>query len=318
VIRRLFIGGGIALVVAALALWLLLPKPQYEQAYVRGRNVTAWNRVAQVREPVVVLRHGELVSVLERRGTHASVRTSEGRVGWVDERQLMEPDLWRQGAQLLDRTRGMVAYATGRTKVVSNIRAEPGRAGPRIFQLTAGVPVEVVARAVAAWSPQDTTSTTEEGGAEKQTRREDWSLVRARDREVGEIAGWVLGRFIEPDLPAPLHNLGAGIRWMGWYELGHVSDEGIEKPQFLGLGITGPEGQACDFNLMRVFTWHTVRDRYETAYVDSSLCGSLPVSVVRQDAETLFSFENIGLGGKEQREYRFRQNIVRRIRSGSR
>ena len=308
--RRVLIVLAVLVVVLAAAWWALRPKPALERAYVRNRSVNVWNRVAQVREPVATLRYGDVVEVLERRGENVSVRTAQGDTGWVSERNLMTPELWEKTAALIALARSKTVQARGQTKVLSNLRAEPGRDSPRIVQLSAGIPVEVLARQVVEFKP----SSAEEGKPEEGARREDWVLVRASDPDVGEVAGWVLGRFIEPALPDPLRNLGAGIRWMAWFELSRVMDESGERGQFLGVGTIGPEGGACDFTLLRVYTWNLTRHRYETAYVESFLCGRLPVSVAAGAKETTFSFTNSGRRGEEQRGYVFRQNIVRRVR----
>jgi hypothetical protein len=318
--RRNFILGTvlIALAAAGATWWRARSEPVLEQAYIRGRNISAWNRLAQVREAVATLRYGELVDVLERRGESVRIRTPQGAEGWVSERNLMPAESWQKAAQLVEQARAMPVQARGRTKVLSNIRAEPGREAPRIIQVSAGIPVEVLARAVAEWKPASGEdgqgSSAASARKESGPRLEDWALVRANDAEAGEIAGWVLGRFVEPDLPDPLRDLGAGIRWMAWFELDRVADAGHEKGQFLGVGITGPEGQPCDFTALRVYTWHLNRHRYETAYVENNLCGRLPVGVT-PGAETAFYFSATGRAGPEQREYRFRQNMVRRLRA---
>lgn len=304
----------LVLIVVAAAWWALRPEAPLERAYVRSRGASVWNRVAQVREPVATLRYGEVVEVFERRAENVRVRTAQGDVGWVNERHLMAPELWQKTTALVELARAKTVQARGETKVLSNLRAEPGREAPRIVQLSAGVPVEVLARQVAEFKP----SSGEEGKPEENVRREDWVLVRADDPDVGDVAGWVLGRFIEPALPDPLLNLGAGIRWMAWFELSRVMDERGERGQFLGVGTIGPEGGACDFTLLRVYTWNLKRHRYETAYVESFLCGRLPVTVAPRGKETTFSFANTGRRGKEQRQYVFRQNLVRRVRAGVR
>ncbi len=51
------------------------------------------------------------------------------------------------------------------------------------------------------------------------------------------------------------------------------------KPQYLLVGTHGPEGQTCDFSLMRVYTFAAKHDRYETAFIDSDVCGRLPIHV---------------------------------------
>ena len=306
----------------AAYIWLRSQPPAADRAYIRSRSVTVWNRVAQVREPVATLRYGDVVELLERRGENARIRTAQGATGWVSERSLMPPELWAKATQLVEQARALPVQARGRTKVLSNLRTEPGRDAPRILQISSDVPVEVVARSVAEWktSGEEEPSRGAAPPAKKDSgpRREDWVLVRAREEEVGEAAGWVLARFIEPDLPPPLRDLGANIRWMAWFELDRVPAEDGEKPQFLGAGVTGPEGQPCDFTLLRVYTWNPKRHGYETAYVESNFCGRLPVRIAPAGAEVAFRFASQGKTGEEQREYRFRQNIVRRLRAGGR
>lgn len=310
--KRLLIGAALTLVVVTGALFLLRPNPEYEKAYVRSRNVTAWSRVAAVRAPVVNLRYGEMVSVVERQRDHVQIETSDGRRGWVEARQLMAAEMWRETEQLLSRTKKLEVYARGKTKRSTNLRFTPGRETQLLYQLSGEVPVEIVGREVVGWTQP--APRTGKQNQRPETRREDWYLVRAKSEEAGDLAGWVLGRFIEPDVPEPLQQLGAGIRWMAWYELDRVTDEDREKKQYLGVGQVGAEGQPCDFTVMRVYTWSLKRHRYETAYVESSLCGSVPIRFVRPGAEMVFTFRNIALGGEEQREYRYQQNLVRRVR----
>src|SRR5277367_6494814 len=39
----------------------------------------------------------------------------------------------------------------------------------------------------------------------------------------------------------------------------------------------GPEGQPCDFTALRVYTWGKQKERYETAFVESDVCGKFPI-----------------------------------------
>jgi hypothetical protein len=68
---------------------------------------------------------------------------------------------------------------------------------------------------------------------------------------------------------------------------------------------------------MRVYTWGKKRERYETAYVESGLCGKLPVTVKDSSqgaTDTAFSFTNIGTDGAAERDYVMHQTIVRRVK----
>ncbi len=129
------------------------------------------------------------------------------------------------------------------------------------------------------------------------------------------IAGWVLGRFISLDAPQPIpdYTSSAAMRLVGWQVLNTVPADGGAKPQYLVVGTHGGEGQPCDFTLMRVYTWSAARMRYETAYIESNLCGEMPI-VVKQTADgPEFRFSETDEGGAE-RVYRMRQTSVRRVK----
>lgn len=246
----------------------------------------------------------------------------------------MEPALWQRSIKLLERVRGMPVQARGRTKVSTNLRVLPGRTEPRLYQFARNVPVEIVGRGVADWV--QSTDEKDSGGPQG-TKREDWFLVRgiatrppgqtssraaetAATTEPGDqtvpIAGWVIARFIELDLPDPVREgaSSANLRPVAWFELNRVADPSGDKPQYLLAAARGPEGQACDFTALRVYTWYARKSRYETAFIENNLCGQLPIRVgkgPKDEPEFRFRVMN---GGKEERVYRLMQTIVRRIR----
>jgi hypothetical protein len=130
------------------------------------------------------------------------------------------------------------------------------------------------------------------------------------------IAGWVISRFVELDLPDPVREgiASANVRAVAWFELNRVPDPSGEKSQYLVAGTKGPEGQACDFTTLRAYTWNARKNRYETAFIENNLCGALPV-IVSKDAkgEPEFKFHTLD-GGGEQRTYRLIQTVIHRIR----
>ena len=92
--------------------------------------------------------------------------------------------------------------------------------------------------------------------------------------------------------------------------------------QFLAAAITGGEGQTCDFTRLRFYTWNASRRRYETAYIESDFCANLPIRATPippganlEKSEASFSFAALGKSGKEIREYRMKQNVIRRLRA---
>ncbi|HKV23705.1 MAG TPA: SH3 domain-containing protein [Candidatus Acidoferrum sp.] len=332
--RKLLIAVPLLCLVGITA-WFFRPKHEtLGEAFVGERTAVLWNSVAQVREPLDTLHYGDRVDVVGKRNDNVKVRTVSGELGWVESRYLIAPTLWERSVKLLKEVTPMPVQAVGRTKVPTNLRVAPGRTEARLYQFGRGVPVEVVGRAVADWvqvsDEHDTANDTPE------TKKEDWFLVRAvATRPPGEsnsrasettttqpgdqtlpIAGWVIARFIELDLPDPIRDeaSSANVRPIAWFQLNQIDDPvSGEKPQYLLAAARGPEGQPCDFTTIRVYTWNLRRERYETAFIENDLCGQLPVAIGKSDkGEPEFRFKE--MDSQQPRVYRLIQTVVRRIR----
>ena len=322
------------LALVALAAWLLRPRHEtLGEAFVSEKVAPLLSSIAQVREQIGVLHYGERVDVVGKRNDYVKIRTNSGTLGWVEGRQLMEPALWQRSIKLLEMTHGMPVQARGRTKVSTNLRVQPGRTEPRLYQFGRNVPVEVIGRAVADWV--QATDEKETGDA-SEAKKEDWFLVRAvATRPPGEaaaraaeaattqpgdqtapIAGWVVARFVELDLPEAVREgaSSANIRPVAWFELNRVSDPSGDKPQYLVAAARGPEGQVCDFSALRVYTWYAKRSRYETAFIENNLCAKMPIRVGKGPKEEPEFRFNVMDGDKEERVYRLNQTVVRRVR----
>ena len=111
------------------------------------------------------------------------------------------------------------------------------------------------------------------------------------------------------------------MRIVAWSELNRVpSESGQPVTQYLLLGTHGPEGQPCDFTSLRVYTWGKQKGRYETAFVESNVCGKLPIQRLQSagpEADITFSFLDSSDGAPERRTYQMHQTIVRRVKDGS-
>jgi hypothetical protein len=135
----------------------------------------------------------------------------------------------------------------------------------------------------------------------------------------GPVAGWVLARFVELDLPDPVKDYAssADLHVVAWFELNRVPDgSGGEVPQYLVAGSHGGEGGSCDFTMLRVYTWSTARKRYETAYVESNLCGRLPIRISSEAKGPEFQFPDVDRGGAD-RTYVMSQTSVRRVKDAT-
>jgi hypothetical protein len=307
--------------------------PEGEPAYVGERSLTLWSRLAQVREPVASLHYGDRVAVVDHKNEQVQVRTAAGALGWTEQRYLLDAALWSRGATLREQARGLPVQARARTRVQTNLRVEAGRAAPRLYQFGRGVTVEILQRAVVEFSSggeepapgnvRGAAGTNEGRGPQQpEVKKEDWVLVRGEAEGAGEIAGWVVRRFLDLEIPLELADYASGFHFVAWFELNRVP-AGVagEKPQFLAAGVQGGEGQPCDFTLFRVFTWGAERRRYETAYVESNFCARFPIRVepaMATGADPRFSFTATGKKGTEQRHYVMHQTSVRRLRESDR
>jgi hypothetical protein len=83
-------------------------------------------------------------------------------------------------------------------------------------------------------------------------------------------------------------------------------------PQYLVAGSRGEEGQPCDFTLLRVYTWDDPRQRYETAFLESDLCGKLPIHVSENSGDPEFQFVDANDAGGG-RSYVMHRTMVRRV-----
>ena len=169
--------------------------PQYSEAYVGDRAAVLWSTTAQVRQPVATLHYGERVAILRHTAEQSQVRTTDGIQGWVDNRLLMDPALWKKAASLLAGVKALPVQASGRTRALSNVHIEPGRDTPRIFQFGRNVPVVVFERRLTfaphaaqsgagedAAGGEDTAKqgaekSAADGDENKDDKKEDWLLV---------------------------------------------------------------------------------------------------------------------------------------------
>jgi hypothetical protein len=348
--RKLFIAIPLLCVVAAAA-WIFRPKHDVlGEGYIGERSVTLWSGVAQVREPLDSLHYGDHVEIVARHNDNVKVRTTSGETGWIDARSLMETALWQRSAKLLGEAQELPVQARGRTKVATNLRVLPGRTQPRLYQFGRGNPVEIVGRGVAD-IPQVSDEKESAGDAgdrrKEDSKKEEWLFVRglatrppsetnprtpdtSTTTQPGDrsspIAGWIIGRFVEMDLPDAVRagTASANVRPVAWFELNKVNDISGVKPQYLVAGTRGADSQPCDFTNIRVYTWNPKKSRYETAYIENNLCGRMPVRIgtgPKREPEFRFRGKDVNpKAGKsegantDERVYRLIQTVVRRIR----
>ena len=321
--RKLLVGLALVIFISAAAYFRFHhSKGPRETAYVGSRQVTLWSTSAQVREPTGIVNYGERLEILDRFQDQLHVRTTNGLTGWITQGDLLTSEMWQKAKDLESETKTLPIEARGYTRALTNLHIAAGRESPRIRQLNKMVPVDLFKRQVVAFPLAPTAVSIKEADARVPTaKKEDWWLVHAHLSDGTMVSGWLLGKFVELDVPSPLPDYAnsAGMHIVAWFELNRVMDEasGERKPQYLLVGSRGAEGQPCDFTLMRVYTWGKKRERYETAFVESNLCGKLPVKLTEPaapSADVTFSFQDWSAGAAQQRTYVMRQTVVKQLR----
>lgn len=308
---------GIVLAIAVREIGLHRKIP-LETAYVGTRGATVWNSTAEVRGSVAKLPYGQPVQIFQRDGSHVLINAVPAIHGWVRSKDLLSPALWQAALQLDKTTKNMEVQARGHTYVRSNLHMRPGLQWEVISTAPGGTPVDVFER-----KPVENIESQLHRSAASAPNIDDWWLVRASVKNAGSISGWLLARFVKLDLPEPLprYQSSEDITIVAWFEINRAVDStGAVMPEYLVMGTRDGEGRPCDFSLIRVYTWSPVRHHYATAFVERGLCGSLPVETTpaaTPGGAAYFSFANIGLNGRENREYEMKLTSVRRIDAGA-
>lgn len=119
---------------------------------------------------------------------------------------------------------------------------------------------------------------------------EDWWLAR----DAQGHTGWLLGNRLDVDVPMDIAQYGEGQRFIGSWVLTKITDPDANTPDHQVpeyLTVTAPlqSGLPFDFDEVRVFTWSSRHQRYETAFMLHPIQGFLPVRVGTQQANAVMT-----------------------------
>jgi len=253
---------------------------------------------AEIRLSVETLKAGDRVRVLLRARNWAEVEPADGRRGWVESKDLLDFQTYEASQKLLKDLENLPVQAEGHAPQSINLRFEPARDSTALAQLPNNQKLEIFGRKIVERPSQlDQPSSP--------PLKEAWYLVRAEQR-----AGWVLGRFVSLDIPAPLGDYAQGSNIVAWLVVDTVPDEGRQVPQYLVADRTG--NQDVDFTHIRVFTWWAKNQHYVTAYAESGLQGYFPIRVVWTGGVPYFRLNLMDAqGNKTQKVYGLFKTITR-------
>jgi SH3-like domain-containing protein len=285
------------------------------------------DRVSTVFNKSGLVHGGERLQVLERmQNKHfVRVRTPRGEEGWLQERYLVDQPTFEQFQRLSEQQANTPAQGTATTEEQVRIHVLPGRKTSYLFMLAEKQKVELLQRQTvprnAKASPAKDQKDKDDSDDDDQDKpnqpviMEDWWLIRDQQKR----AGWVYGRTLYLSVPDEVAQYSEGQRIVAAFALDEVKDGDRNVGEYLVLLTEPKDGMPYDFNQARVYTWNTRKHRYETAYRERNLYGTLPVTLGQQDfgkEGTLRTF-TLGLqdddGQKRQQLYKFNPPIVRKV-----
>jgi SH3-like domain-containing protein len=294
-----------------------------EVAYVSAPQAGLRDQVAAIYNRVGNVKNGERVEVLDREKRFARVRTSSGIEGWIEQRYLVDQKTYDALQKLTQDNQSDPVQAPGVLRNETNLHVIPGRESEHLYQLASGAKVSILKRATAekqtGAAPPPKLPARPGAKAPSGPVLEDWWLVRDDQGRVG----WVLARMVDVDVPLDIAQYAEGQRFVAFFVLDQVpdNDKGVQKqiPQYLCVLTEPRDGLPYDFDQVRVFTWNARKHRYETAYREHGLDGTLPVTITQENFDkegTLPVFvlrSKDDAGNVSERKYKLNTPIVRRV-----
>jgi hypothetical protein len=270
-----------------------------EVAYAIPPTLDVVDTPATLRRTIATVQNGDKLLVVGRTKHWAHVRLANGLEGWVPAEDLQDAEYFEKGLALFRQLAKQPVQAAGHTDTEVNLHLEPSRSAPELAKLSKDTHIDVYGRRIVARNPQP--------GQASNGVKDVWYLVRTFNR-----AGWMLGRFVDLDVPPGIAMYAQGINLVAWLVLDTVNDSGHQVPQYLAADRI--RTQDFDFNHIRVFTWWIKRHKYVTAYVEGGLNGYFPIWVTPQGGVPYFRLRLVDEDGNHfQKVYGLFDTIVKTI-----
>lgn len=264
-----------------------------DYVYVWMRELYLRDRVAPVNERVARVVNGDRLEVLETEGRFLEVKTSEGKVGWVEEHEVLDQATYDKFQQLAKDSASDPVLSKGILRESYWLRDAPGRESDRFYLLKANTKLQLLER-VSVPKPEAMPLIPVKSAVPAEPVYEDFWLARDPQGQVG----WVRGGALDEDVPTDIAVLIPNEKVVAAYVIRRVNDPETGTglvPEYVAALTPWKAGLPYDFDQIRVFTWNVRRHRYETAYLEHDLEGYLPVKVGQEtfgkETDPVFSFE---------------------------
>jgi SH3-like domain-containing protein len=274
-------------------------QPAANFVYVTRKQDHLTDRVAAVSTRTATVTNGERLQVLQRGRAYLQVKTSQGAIGWIREKDTASAATAAAFDSLKQAHAGDSVIATAVVLDEVSMHITAGRDSEKLYLLEEGDKLKLLERATlpkvalpgaeaSSAAPKKPTASTPDSSTTAAAPNlpspvlpppvmEDWWLVRdAQGR-----TGWVLARMMDVDSPDAITRYAENQRVVSAAVLTTVNDPGADAadkniPVYVVAYAPYKAGLPYDFNQVRVFTWNKAKHRYETAYRESNIEGFLP------------------------------------------
>jgi SH3-like domain-containing protein len=272
--------------------------PAIDKATVNAEHSSLRVRNSDGGRTIRVLEPGDQVEILEQQGGWYRVRAGDVE-GWIETSRLLPDSVRNRMQENIDSARKQLPQNTGVLAEHGNLRIEPGRTTAVLRLVPAGTAVEVLERKTL---PRE----------DVPGRVDAWLKVRTSPTEVG----WLLSSFVEFDVPEVIAPYTEEYIYSAVKTLNQVADPVAGTVRWYVVGERKPgTNPTLDFEGIRVFTWNSSRQRYETAFRKQGLRGVYPLEVGQDAGKPTFRIYELDTEGKKKipKDYVMNGVIVREL-----
>ncbi|HSF22834.1 MAG TPA: SH3 domain-containing protein [Blastocatellia bacterium] len=268
---------------------LLSGETKIDEGIVIAQKLTIRSTTAPAALPLAEVKRGDRLDILEQAEFKTPTRTNEwyrvrtktsdATEGWVEARSVINKSVVDKSQELFEKSRSIPSQGTGRLKVQTRLRLDPG--GDVVTHLSRGMMVEIAGKTRTTFKPEKQHDSDDTADSEEpETRTVIWYQVRLPESEVLR-AGWVGAQQVQLDVPDEILYLeGEGRRFTGWVVLDQTRDKkGVLKDNYLGLMKSLSTEGPIDFTRLWVLTYSPEQGRYINGGIFQPLRGVLPVTL---------------------------------------
>jgi hypothetical protein len=289
ILRSLIVCGG-ALCVLVMTGCGFTSDTKIDEGVVITPKVTIRSSTALAALNLAEVKRGDHLEILGQSEVKTPTRTNEWykvrtlttdhTEGWIEARHVIHKSTVDKTQELFDKSRSVASQGTGRLKVQTKLRVDPG--GDVMTYLSRGTYVDIVGKTRAPLKTDkqadndDSDDTPDEEGA----RSVIWYQVRLPETEVLR-AGWVGAQQVQLDVPDEILYLeGEGRRFTGWVVFDQTrTKKGELKDNYIALMKNLATEGPIDFTRLWILTYSPDRGRYDGSYIEDGFRGVLPVSI---------------------------------------